>query len=64
MRAHDEIRGLAEPPRRLEETDRKEGKEGKLSGLSEAEIKTLDEILPYIKFASEGVDKKPTIQFS
>ena len=42
----------------------KEGKEGKLSGLSEAEIKTLDEVLPYLKFVKEGVDKKPTIQFS
>src|ERR1700728_3061180 len=41
-----------------------EGKEGKLSGLSEAEIKTLDEVLPYMKFIKEGVDKKPTIQFS
>ena len=42
----------------------KEGKEGKLSGLSEEEIKTLDEIVPYIKFVAEGIDKKPTIQFS
>jgi len=37
-----------------------EGKEGKLSGLSEAEIKTLDEVLPHMKFVKEGVDKKPT----
>jgi hypothetical protein len=42
----------------------KEGKEGKLSGLSEAEIKTLDEVLPYMKFVKEGVDKKPTVKFS
>jgi hypothetical protein len=42
----------------------KEGKEGKLSGLSEAEIKTLDEVLPYMKFVKEGVGKKPTIEFS
>jgi hypothetical protein len=39
-------------------------KEGKLSGLSEAEIKTLDEVLPYMKFVKEGVGKKPTIQLS
>ena len=36
----------------------KEGKEGKLSGLSETEIKTLDEILPYMKFVKE-VTKNP-----
>ena len=31
-----------------------QGKEGKLSGLSEAEIKTLDEVLPYMKFVKKG----------
>ena len=44
----------------------KEGKAGNegLSLLSEAEQQTLKSILPYIKYVSDGVAGKPTIQFS
>jgi hypothetical protein len=42
----------------------KEGKEGTFAGLTTAEKETLLAILPYTKFVNEGVDKKPTIQFS
>jgi hypothetical protein len=42
----------------------KEGKEGTFAGLTAAEKETLLSVLPYVKFVKEGVDKKPTIQFS
>ncbi len=42
----------------------KEGKEGTFAGLTTAEKETLLAVLPYVKFAKEGIDKKPTIQFS
>jgi hypothetical protein len=42
----------------------KEGKEGTFAGLTTAEKETLLAVLPYIKFVKEGIDKKPTIQFS
>ncbi len=42
----------------------KEGKEGTFAGLTTAEKETLLAVLPYVKFVKEGVDKKPTIQFS
>ena len=40
------------------------GPEGTISGLSASEKETLLSILPDIKYEAEGVDKKPTIQFS
>jgi hypothetical protein len=42
----------------------KEGKEGTFAGLTTAEKETLLAVLPYVKFVKEGIDKKPTIQFS
>jgi hypothetical protein len=42
----------------------KEGKEGTFAGLTTAEKETLLAMLPYVKFVKEGIDKKPTIQFS
>jgi hypothetical protein len=42
----------------------KEGKEGTFAGLTAAEKETLLAVLPYVKFVKEGIDKKPTIQFS
>jgi hypothetical protein len=42
----------------------KEGKEGTFAGLTTVEKETLLAVLPYVKFVKEGVDKKPTIQFS
>lgn len=42
----------------------KEGKEGTFAGLTTADKETLLSLLPYVKFAKEGIDKKPTITFS
>jgi len=44
----------------------KEGPKGEpgLSTLSKSEQAALKEILPYVKFVKEGIDNKPTIQFS
>ena len=40
------------------------GKEGTFAGLTTADKETLLAVLPYVKFVKEGIDKKPTIQFS
>ena len=40
------------------------GPEGKFAGLTESEKETLLGILPCIRFESEGIDKKPTVQFT
>ena len=53
-----------EGPPGKEGKEGKQGPEGTFSGLTAAEKETLLAILPEMKFVKEGVDKKPTIQFS